>query len=466
MTALLHRESGVRPELTPADQRRGFQLMTLSTVIAFVGDEVFAGNILMIIALHFKATEGYIGLLWFLILGSSLLQLFIVGFAQQRSKKVLLYVIYGFATVCSLPALGLDHAFRIKGVWAALAVLAVCVGLRQTVYSMATPCWMGLLRQMTPAGKRGRWLGLLRTSWQSSLVLTLLLTGLYLGRDPEWHELRVMIILGILSQVIRTLCIVPVPSIPPEPPSSKNGWWEAILAPIRDRNYRPFLLYSAFFGLALGLQEGFRLVYLVRLGFGQNLALVCSSLTALGAVVTLFAWGRLADRFGNHGVFSLTLVGLVACILSWFFVSNRPAGLVLAMVLFFLGGVFNSGNGLVQTRYLFSSLKPELEASYLAVTYLVLQQSMGMGALLGGQILTLAQKLGFRIGETGINNFQILFLTSTLIFVVPWLLRRQFKEPSDAPTRHMVAVVLQPIRTMVGSLVLWTTGQDKEDDQA
>ncbi len=456
-----HETGNARRELSPDDQRRGFRLMTISTMVAFIGDEVFGGNILMIIALHFKATEGYIGLLWFLTLCGTLTLPFIVGFAQQHSKKILIYIIYGIAALVSLPVLGLDWISGYKGPTAALILLAGCVGLRQLVYSMANPSWMGLLRQMTPVAKRGRWLGLLRTGWQGSLVLTLILTGLYLGRNPEWSKLKVMVILGILAQVVRTLCIIPVASVPPDPPVKKIGWWDMVLTPIRDKTFQPFLLYTAFYGLALGLQDGFRLVYLIRLGFGQNLALVCASLTALGAVTTLFLWGRLADRFGNHGVFSLTLAGFALCIAGWLIVSGHRAGLILAMILFFAAGVFNSGNGLVQTRYLFASLKPEMEASYMAATYLILQLATGIGALLGGQVLTLAKKMGFRIGDPGLNNYHIIFLLSFLLFLIPWLLRRKIKEPSDSPTRHVIAVVLQPARNVIGSLALWSKGHEE-----
>ena len=464
MTPLDDREIGKTAfELSPDAQRRGFRMMVLTTMAGLIGDEVFGGNILIIIALHFQATDGYIGLLWFLILGSSLTQLLIVGFAQEKPKKNVLYGIYGVALLLSLPVLGLQWTSRWHGATAALAVLAGCVGLRQIVFSSANPLWMALLRQMTPLGQRGRWLGLLRTGWQSVVVLTLIITGLYLGRHPEWSRLQIMVLVGLIAQLVRILCIIPIPSTPAPSPAGRIGWWDMILTPVRDKAFQPFLLYTAFYGLALGLQEGFRLVYLIRLGFGQNLALVCSSLTALGAVTTLFLWGRLADRFGNHGVFSLTLAGLWVGVVCWLFVSGHPAGLILGMILFFAGGVFTSGNGLVQTRYLLAALKPQLEASYIAVTYLVLQQAMGIGALLGGQILTVAHQSGFQIGKPGPNNYHIIFVLSALMFLVPWFLRRKFKEPADSPTRQVIAVVLQPVRTVVGSVVLWATGQDKED---
>ncbi len=458
-----HKTGNSQPVLSSNDQRRGFQIMTLTTVFSFIGDEVFSGNILMIIALYFKAPEKYIGLLWFLIFGSSLAQLFVVRFARKK-PKTLLYCIYGATLLFSIPALGLEWVERSRGTTAALVLLAFCVGLRQFVYLMANPVWMAVLRQMTPPAKRGRWLGLLRTAWQSALVLTLILTGLYLGRNPKWDKLYIMIIIGLLAQFIRCLCLVPIPSVPSISPSPKTGWWNMILTPAQDKNFRSFLLYIAFYGLALGLQEGFRLVYLIRLDFGQNLALVCSSLTALGAVTTLFLWGKLADRFGNHGVFSLTLIGLMACVGGWLFVSaGHRSGLILAMILFFAGGAFSSGNALVQTRYFWAASKPELETSYIAVTFFFLQLATGIGALLGGQILTLAYKLGFRIGEPGLNNYHIIFLLSVLMFLIPWCLRRKIKEPADSSTRHVIAVVLQPARNVVGSLALWTRGQDKDE---
>jgi MFS family permease len=451
-------------ELPAAQQRRGFLLMVLSTMSAFVGDEVFAGNILIVTALSFQATDGFIGLLWFLILGGSLTQLFIVGYAQQVSKKKFLYGTYGAAMLLGLPVLGLQWMSIHQGVRAALLLLAVCVGLRQFVYSTATPSWMALLREMTPADRRGRWLALLRMAWQSVVVLTLVLTGFYLGKHPEWPRLQTMIVLGLLGQLVRILCLIPVPSSPTARSARSAAWWSLIRIPIQDPAFRLFLLYTAFYGLAFGLQDGFRLVYLVRLGFGKDLALVCSSLTALGAVITLFFWGHLSDRFGNNGVFSLTLIGFTACVFSWLFVTGHRTGLILAMGLFLVAGAFNSGNFLVHTRYLLAASKPHLEVPYIAITYVALQLSTGFGALLGGQILTLAQKKGFKIGGSGLNQYHIIFILAALLFVVPWFLRRRLRAPADSSTRELVAVVLQPVRNLVGTLVLWARGEDKDGD--
>lgn len=438
---------GTAPSLSETQQRWGFRFMMLSVMLGVISEEVFSGNILTILALNLGAREWHIGLLGFIIFGSSLSQIFVVGLAQRVSKKKLVIAVFGLMLLFSMPMLALGAPALRSKVSAALGLLIGCVAVRQITASVLTPSWMGLLRDMTPVQARGRLLGLLRSSWQTVLMLTLVFTGFYLGPHPAWGRLQNTILVGLITLLLRTLILLPVASPPVTGKGQRAGWWRMILAPMHDRAFRPFLLYTLFYGLAFGLEEGFRIVYLVRLGFGQNLALICAGLTALGAAVTLIAWGRLADRFGNRGVFSLTLAGFAGCVLLWLCVTGRPWGLVLAMVLFFAAGAFNGGNSLVHTRYLFASLKPELEAPYIAVTYLVLQQASGLGALLSGQILTHAEQWGLTPTRPGLNNYRLIFFLSAMVFLIPWSLRLRLREPGEAPTRHLLTAIFRSVRT-------------------
>jgi len=454
----------VDPGLSKEARTRGFRLMLISSMFAVVGSQVFAGNILIMLAWNLGARERYIGFLQFLIFGSALAQLLIVRLSQRRSKKSLAMLMITLAYAFTVPVFFSKWVSQNVGLVAGLTLLAVCVGGRQTCVYLSFPSWMGLLREMTSPRRRGRLLGQLRTGWQSVMAVTLVLAGLYLGKEPPWDKLALVIIIGLSAQVLRLVAFLPVPSTPTRPPDRNISWWQMVVTPMRDTAYRPFLIYLLTYGLALGVSERFRIVYLLRLGFGQHLALIAASLINLGAVMTLMFWGRLADRFGNRGVFGLTLSAMIACSLLWLLVGPSKAGFALAMLLFLATGSFNSGHGLVQTRYMFGSLKPQFDAAYIAATTLALLASSGVGSLLGGQILAVFDGLGLNVSAGGLNNYHVIFMLSAVMFLLSAGFRRKFREPTEPPTKEVLTAITQPMRTVAGALLFWPKNNGDADN--
>jgi MFS family permease len=450
-------------EITEEQQRWGFRFIVLSAMISVIGATTFAGDILTMVALNLGGEEGYVGFLRFLVLTASVAQILVVRLAQRVSKKKFLLTVFTINILITAPILAVQWIGSTCGQATALTVLALIVGSRSVVLSINIPSWMGMLREMLSEQKQGRLLGIFRTSWQSTLALTLLLVGFYLGRHPNANQLQVVLMAGVVAELCRMLVLIPVPSVPVRLSSHVSSWWETIQKPLGDPNYRYFLKYTAFYSLAMGLADGFRIVYLWRLGFGQNMALISASLTALGAVLTLLFWGKLADRFGNRNVFSLTLAGFAGCTLLWLTVRPTTLGLILSMLLFFGAGAFHAGNGIVHTRYMFANLKSELDASYIAVTYLAMQLTMGIGSLIGGQLLRFMDAKGLGVGQMAVNNYHIVFFVSFLAFLVPWFLRRKLREPTEKPTREVVAIVLQPIRQLFGSFLLRSRNDQNQE---
>ncbi len=460
-TGSIESDCSYQQDLSKCEQTRSFRCMLISAVFAVIGGQVFAGNILWLIVLNLGGKEGYIGLLSFLIFAVSILQAAVVSLAQRVHRKKYILTTFTISFLATIPIIFIKKISLIWGTAVALIVLAGCVTLRQSAMQITMPAWMGLLRAVTPEQIRGRLLGKLRTSWQSMIVFMLIVTGLYLGHHPDWQRLKIIIYIAFVAQIIRILVLIPVKTPPVALPKHRLDWFKLISSPIKDTRYRPFLIYVIGYGLALGMAEPFRIVYLIRLGFGENVALISASFVSLGAVITLLLWGKLADKFGNRAVFTLTLIGLASTTLLWTVVNYF--GLVFAIFLFLGIGAFNFGNGLVQTRYMFSSLKPELDASYIAVTYILLQFSVGLGSLIGGQILSIAYKWGLIIGESAITNYHLIFIVSFLIFLIPIYMRKKLRTPTDIPTREVLTSITQPLRLLVGPLLFWPKNYNEDE---
>jgi len=450
-------------DLSADAKRRGFRLVVFSAMFAVIGAQVFALNIMTMIAWNLGAEERFIGFLDLLVFGSSFAQLFIVPLAQRTCKKRFVLIMLVAGCVATVPIF-FAKSVSDRSVYAGLALLAWCVVSRQICMFLAVPSWMGLLREMIAPQRRGRLLGTLRTMWQATVVLTLFLTGWYLGAKPSWQRLQVVILIGFFAQIFRVIVLLPVGSPPRRQPARRMSWWLMVSTPIRDRTYRPFLFYMVCYGLAMGMSERFRIVYLLRLGFGHNIALIASSLISLGAVITLMFWGKLADRFGNRGVFGLTLAGMAGCTLLWLFVGDTTTGTVLAFLLFAVAGAFNSGHGLVQTRYMFSALRPEFDAAYIAITTLALALSIGIGAFLSGQILGATHDLFGDPRRSIINNYHITFTLAAATFLFAFYFRRKFREPTEPPTREVLTAITRPLRVIVGPILFWPRANGAGDN--
>jgi len=441
-------------DLSPQARKRGFRLIILCSIFAMMGSQTFVGNIMTLIAWHLGGRERFIGLIGFVCLAASVVQMLIVPLAQQTSKKWFAIVMLSAAYAATIPVFFAKSISDNVGIYAGLTLLACCIGGRQMCMNAASPSWTGLLRELTTPDRRGTLLGTMRTWWQSMMVVTLILAGLYLGKDPSSRKLQYVIAVGFLAQVLRILVMLPLPPPPKRRPAQRMSWWRMISTPIRDKTYRPFLLYVVFYGMGLGIYTRFRMVYLLRLGFGEDLALIASSLAGLGAVVTLIFWGRLADRFGNRGVFGLTLAGLLTCTVLWLFVNflrydaTYRLDLVLAMLLFGAAGAFDAGNTLVRTRYMFAALRAEFDIAYFASTALCTSLAGAVGALLGGQILSLGHSLGLRPRYGVITNYHVVFVLGAGLLLLAFRFRRRFHRQGEARTRDVVAAVARRARAV------------------
>lgn len=447
-------------ELSAKQMKTGFRCMIVASIFAVIAGQIFAGNILTLLAWSMGAKEGYIGLLRMLVFWGALAQLAIVPLAQRSKKRELIIGIFIIALLLCLPILAVHWVKGNYGLNIALAMLAACVVGRSLTIQLATPSWMGLLREVTAPNKRGRLLGWLRTSWQSSAVLVLILTGLYLGKEPPEAKLQIVLYAGVLAQAIRAVVLLPVSNPPIRTHKTKTNHAAMLLSPLRDANYRGFWLYATSYGVAMGFSEVFKVVYLLRLGFSERFTLIASSLVSLGSMATLIYWGKLADKYGNRGLFGVCLIAVIVINLLWLLVQPTTAGMVLSLVLFGAGGAFNSGNGIAQTRFMFGSLKPELEAGYLAMTAVGVSVGVGIGSLIGGQFLHIGQTY---LGFTVMTNYRVLFACGAALFVVPLVLRRKFKVSGEASTRHILTAITQPLRVVFGSILAWPIDNDNND---
>lgn len=210
-----------------------------------------------------------------------------------------------------------------------------------------------------------------------------------------------------------------------------------LLKPIRDVNYRTYMLFVAVWGLFLNMGAPFYTVYLLRrLDANVGHTIVLATLSILGGIATLNGWGKLSDRFGSKPVQYVTAyVWCFIGFLSWAITATgREAHLYLAYVV--IGGA-TAGFQLTQFNLMLKLTPSGKGSAYIAVFISITSALTCLGPLIGGAILAaLPNDVGFLAGHP-LTDFHLLFAVSFMgcLLALPFL--TAIKEPSADAIQHV-----------------------------
>ena len=180
------------------------------------------------------------------------------------------------------------------------------------------------------------------------------------------------------------------------------------------KDFRRFLLFSGLMHASVLIAGPFFVLYMLQdlqlsyIGYGGWLAA-----GLLGQLLTLQAWGRFGDRFGNKALLSIT--GFTVPILPMLYLVSTNLGFLLAVN--FLGGVIWAGLALGLQNYVFDSVRPECRAKAVALYSTVNAVGWSVGALFGSWLV---ENLPARIEWAGIildpaSNLPFVFFCSGLL---------------------------------------------------
>lgn len=156
-----------------------------------------------------------------------------------------------------------------------------------------------------------------------------------------------------------------------------------VMIPVRDKNFRPMLLYSVLGGLAGGFATPFLVVYQMRvLGLSHTFLTTVGVVSAAAAMAGGWYWGRCADRTNWRHVIRITAAVNLSCTLGWSLLQPewaRWAAPVLLVVSAACAGGAN--NASVNLQYACSP--PSGKTAYIGVTAAMASFAACLSAALG-----------------------------------------------------------------------------------
>lgn len=438
--------------ISPRQRRRTIKWVYVSAISAIVGAGCLVGGVLNLLVIKLGADEAYLGLLSFATIVPFAAGVFTISLIERVGKK---RVLFGWLAVSSLLAIPfiLTPVFRNVFGWSAgtcLVIILFATFFRTLTAAFGLTGWFPILQDNVPRQITGRFFGRLRTVWQAANFLFILFVAFFFGKNTDWWKFEVVFVVAFVLLIVRAVAILPMSENRTILRSDKRPGFISRLREIwRIKSLRIAAIYLFVYFIAACAPLPFFIKLLKDLGYGDGIILAATSMASLGAIVSLRWWGKLADSFGNHAIFSMSHVGIIIVMLAWLLVEKSTFGIILVFILYFMWSIFNSGNGVAQTRLLFH-FTPEDKQYYISMINMIANLGAALGPLLAGLFLHLMRDVSFSSGGVNLTSYHIFFVADAALFVVPHLLRHQLRGKKDLATGHVFTIVTRPLRGAIG----------------
>jgi len=284
-----------------------------------------------------------------------------------------------------IPILLLPLLFPQWGPWLIIAGAAAYFSCNH----FTTPTWTSFITDQLDQHERGVYFArraqIVAAVSFGSLCAAGGLLSLWQHQATAWIGFAMIFAVAGTARLFSAVALHPIQDVHHSESRSVHRGFRAFLAQT-SRSFRRFLLFSSLMHLAVLIAGPYFVLYMLRdlhfsyLGYGGWLAA-----GILGQLLTLQAWGRFGDRFGNKALLSVT--GFTVPFLPMLYLVSANAAYMMGVN--FLGGVTWAGLALGLQNYVFDAVKPEDRAKAVAVNSTVNAIGWSCGALLGSWLIAI-----------------------------------------------------------------------------
>jgi len=301
--------------------------------------------------------------------------------------------------------------------------------------AVAAPPWFSWLADIIPEEQHGHFMGR-RGAWSAlANVCVVVPMGYVLDRVPEGHAKLALLLMFAFATIVGVLDLLihnTIP-VPPMRMAPRQQFWHAMATPLRDRRFRPWLLFNALWTFSMTLGGALAMVYFVEdLGIRRRLlggSVVLIMLPRVGTILTGRYLGSLVDRYGIKKTlwWGYRLWAILPAF--WLLATPRSA-------MWWLGAAAVAG-GLASTLAITAAGKlttrlpgREHVAMYVAVSTCVGSLAGAGGPALAALILYLLRDFSWSFAGRTFVAFHIIFVASFVLRNLSTVIIRRIPEPS------------------------------------
>ncbi len=281
--------------------------------------------------------------------------------------------------------------------------------------------WFPMLHDLVPVHRRGRFFGKMRAIWSSTSFVIILLSGFFLGKNPEIWQFQVVFVVILILYTTHIFVVRKIPS-----GNNLAGdldydhWKHYVKGLLREK---PLLVFLGYYGL-LGFCVGFLIqplvLYMNYRGFPVKDNVIIFSFSTIGMIISFLFTGVLVDRFGTKRIF--LFAHLILCLVSFFMVgigmlSDKWSMSLLPAVMVVSGGTISAA-GIACTAQLFHLVPNHGRAFYLNLSMITIGAGAAISPLLAGGVLS-AVDSDWTIFALGMkfDIFQVIFAFGGLLML-------------------------------------------------
>lgn len=328
------------------------------------------------------------------------------------------------------------------GMEGAVNYLIMLMMMSWFLQASAGPVWSTWMSRVVPAHRRGRYFGLRNGICAVVGLAANLAAGVILDAVGAPVNYQLLILSGTIFAMVGIALLRTHHEPPVLAPPRLVGPREMLIVPLRDRNFRRYLLLASSWTMSvlLGMTMFFPfLIQHMQLPFTQ--IAIFQAIVALSVLGSGPLWGKLADKVGNKAVltFGIFIAGTIppAC---W--ILARPGDPALIYLSGLFEGIAGGAIGAAMFNLSLATAPEKSRPAYLGVLAFVAGLSGFIGGVAAGPVLEIFAHLEFSAGAMSWGAFQWLFLFSGMGRLATCLLVRPIRETHAWRTRDVIRMFI------------------------
>ncbi|MDY6893439.1 MAG: MFS transporter [Chloroflexota bacterium] len=377
--------------LSPEEEQKGLKAIVWDGILSQAMGSLQGGAFLAAFALALGATNFEIGILAaipFFAQISQILAVYLVETVRNRKAIVVIFAVCGrlvWLVIIFIPILFLGKQ--------GITLLMLAVFSSSVLGAIAGNSWFSMVRDLVPEKTMGK-LFSQRAMLGTGFAIALTLLGGYFidswkSGHNEIYGYSIIFAFGLILGLIGASFLLKIPEL--EMKGEIGASLPKLLSqPFADRNFRNLIIFASFWNFAINLAAPFFTIYMLRrLGLDLFLVTILIMISQVTNLLFVRVWGRLADRFSNKSVLSVSGTLFLVAIIAWPFTTMPEKYFLtipLLVLIHVLSGISLAGVGLASGNIILK-LSPRGQASAYIASHGLLSNIVAASAPLLGGIL-------------------------------------------------------------------------------
>lgn len=393
--------------LNDQDREKGLKFLFYDGLCSHAMALLVTGAFLPGMALALGASNFIIGVLGALAPMAQMAQIPAILVIERVGLRKLLTVLFAGASRLSLVAAALTPFYAPDESKVMLFTLFMVLFFLGGSFSGCS--WNSWIKDIVPQKTMGRYLASrLAAATALGAVLSVLagfsIDGMIATIGDAGQSYGLIFVGAAVCGLYGVLLLARVPEPRMPKPEAGTHWLASLLNPVKDRNFRRLLIFSAAWSFTVIMSGAFMAVYMLnRIGIPMSGVILLAVLSQVTNIYFFKVWGAIADRFSNKSVLRVSVPLFIGLLLLYPFTTmpeRYSLTIPLLILIHIIGGISTAGFNLCAANIALRLAPHGKATAYLGTNAFCAGLAAAIAPIIGGAIGSF-----FEIKEISISIF-------------------------------------------------------------